>query len=94
MIGDIISRLTLFIVPLWIVVFVGLVVGWAWRQRWAIELVGGEKGCSNDDHQMKPRANSYDCKLQLALPSLDSLRAQIPSYVTFLMLEQICEKGE
>ncbi|KAH0456903.1 hypothetical protein IEQ34_014810 [Dendrobium chrysotoxum] len=93
-IGDIVSELTLFAAPLWIAVFVGLVVGWAWKPRWATGLVGEEKGCSNDDHQMKPRANSYGCGLQLALPSLDSLRAQIPSYLTCLMPEQISDKGE
>jgi len=36
-----------FAAPLWIAVFVGLVVGWAWRPRWAAGLVDGNIGNSN-----------------------------------------------
>lgn len=35
-IWDMLFDLILLTVPLWIAVFVGVVVGWAWRPNWAI----------------------------------------------------------
>ncbi|ONK71728.1 uncharacterized protein A4U43_C04F11750 [Asparagus officinalis] len=46
-IGDIVSELAMFAAPLWIAVFVGLVVGWSWRPRWAADLVDVQRGNSN-----------------------------------------------
>lgn len=94
-IGDIVSELTLFATPLWVAVFVGLVVGWAWKPRWAAGLVGGGKGYSDDDHQVKPAASSHNCGLLLALPSWASLRDQIRSCLACLMPDQkMSEKEE
>ncbi|XP_020572201.1 uncharacterized protein LOC110019026 [Phalaenopsis equestris] len=91
-IGDMVSELTLFAAPLWLAVFVGLVVGWVWRPRWAAGLVGEGEGCSCVDHPVKPMLNSHGSRLKLALPSLDSLRDQIPSRLTFLKHERMSEK--
>lgn len=46
-IGDVVSELAIFAAPLWIAVFVGLVVGWSWRPRWAAGLVDAQMGNSN-----------------------------------------------
>lgn len=34
-VGDVVVELMLFLGPVWIAVLVGLVVGWAWKPRWA-----------------------------------------------------------
>lgn len=36
---EVLGELVFFIVPLWIAVFVGVLVGWAWKPKWA-NLVG------------------------------------------------------
>ncbi|KAK8944764.1 hypothetical protein KSP39_PZI008497 [Platanthera zijinensis] len=50
-IGDIVSELTLFAAPLWVAVFVGVVVGWAWKPRWAAGLDNKELAVNSDDLQ-------------------------------------------
>ncbi|XP_072984478.1 uncharacterized protein [Typha latifolia] len=40
---DALVELSLLAAPLWIAVLVGLLLGWAWRPRWAAGLVGQEK---------------------------------------------------
>jgi len=34
---DILGNLVTFIAPLWIAVIFGVVVGWAWKPKWAIQ---------------------------------------------------------
>lgn len=93
-IGDIVSELTLFAAPLWVAVFVGLVVGWAWKPRWAGGLVGEEKESSDGEHQVSQKVRIHSSGLQLALPISDSLRAWLPSYPTNLIPEKISDKEE
>ncbi|KAJ6822643.1 uncharacterized protein M6B38_386465 [Iris pallida] len=38
-IAGILSELAAFAAPLWIAALVGLLLGWAWRPRWAVEVV-------------------------------------------------------
>ena len=33
--GDVLSELVMFIAPLWVAVIVGVLVGWAWKPKWA-----------------------------------------------------------
>ncbi|KAM0946727.1 putative START domain-containing protein [Dioscorea sansibarensis] len=40
-IGGMVSELAVLAALLWIAVFVGVFVGWAWRPRWAVDLAGG-----------------------------------------------------
>lgn len=81
-IGDIVSELTLFAAPLWIAVFVGIVVGWAWKPRWAAGLVGERKGSSDDESRVNPKESNYCSGLQLAIEILYSFRTRLPSYAT------------
>ncbi|KAK8916903.1 hypothetical protein KSP39_PZI022835 [Platanthera zijinensis] len=83
-IGDVLSELALFAAPVWLAVFVGLVVGWAWRPRWAAGLVGPGKFSSHAANTME---SSHFSVLHLSFPRLDSLRAQLPSCITCLMPE-------
>lgn len=93
-IGDIVSELTLFAAPLWVAVFVGVVVGWAWKPRWAAGMFGEGKGSSDDDHQASHKSSTYCSGLQLAMEILYSLRARLPTYATYLIPEQFSEKEE
>ncbi|XP_020581661.1 uncharacterized protein LOC110025493 isoform X2 [Phalaenopsis equestris] len=63
--GGLLSELAFFAAPLWVAVFVGLLVGWAWRPGWATGLVGGEKV----NHKESKDALSG---LQLVVPSSPS----------------------
>ncbi|PKU59592.1 hypothetical protein MA16_Dca017155 [Dendrobium catenatum] len=90
-IGGVLLELAFLATPLWVAVFVGLVVGWAWRPRWAAGLVGGGKGNSDDEMNVNESKDAF-YGLQLAVPRLDWLRAQLPSYVTYLIPEQGSEK--
>ncbi|KAH0448154.1 hypothetical protein IEQ34_021954 [Dendrobium chrysotoxum] len=92
-IGGVLLELAFLATPLWVAVFVGLVVGWAWRPRWAAGLVGGGKGSSDDEMNANEGKDAL-YGLQLAVPRLDWLRAQLPSYVTYLIPEQGSEKKE
>ncbi|CAA6666663.1 unnamed protein product [Spirodela intermedia] len=58
-IGGVVAELVLFSVPVWLALFVGLLVGWAWRPRWAADLVCGEKGNSRRDYpQLRSSSSS------------------------------------
>ncbi|KAL0904128.1 hypothetical protein M5K25_026202 [Dendrobium thyrsiflorum] len=92
-IGGVLLELAFLATPLWVAVFVGLVVGWAWRPRWAAGLVGGGKGSSDDEMSANESKDAF-YGLQLAVPKLDWLRVQLPSYVTYLIPEQSSEKKE
>ncbi|KAI0488171.1 hypothetical protein KFK09_027998 [Dendrobium nobile] len=90
-IGGVLLELAFLATPLWVAVFVGLVVGWAWRPRWAAGLVGGGKGSSDDEMNVNESKDAF-YGLHLAVPRLDWLRAQLPRYVTYLIPEQGSEK--
>ncbi|KAL1294444.1 hypothetical protein HN51_055225 [Arachis hypogaea] len=51
---DILSDLVVFIAPLWIAVIVGVVLGWAWKPKWADNLAS-----------IEPTSNNYLPKLRL-----------------------------
>ncbi|KAK8968582.1 hypothetical protein KSP40_PGU022490 [Platanthera guangdongensis] len=97
-IGDIVSELTLFSAPLWVAVFVGVgvVVGWAWKPRWAAGLFGEGKRISDDDHQVVSHESNTYCSsgLQLAIEILYSLRAWLPTYATYMIPGQFNEKEQ
>lgn len=43
-IGDVLSEMALFVAPIWVAAFVGLVVGWTWKPRWAAQFVDSKIG--------------------------------------------------
>ncbi|KAG0460676.1 hypothetical protein HPP92_020973, partial [Vanilla planifolia] len=58
--GGVVSELIVFAAPLWVALVVGLLVGWAWKPRWAADLVGEGKGISEDEYEVKPRGDPMD----------------------------------
>lgn len=66
-IGGVVAELVLFSVPVWLALFIGLLVGWAWRPRWAADLVCGDKG--NSRHGYPQLRSSSSSELSSGLES-------------------------
>lgn len=81
---EVLGELVLFIAPLWIAVFVGVVVGWAWRPKWA-SLVGRDlSDCSASKQEASSSSPPTSSSLYFAsMPSLNSLKFQLPSCVSW-----------
>ncbi|KAI3843580.1 hypothetical protein MKX03_022405 [Papaver bracteatum] len=84
-IGNVFTELLLFLGPLWIAVLVGVVVGWAWKPKWAT--LGKDKL----DYTMS-KASSLSVGFISSPPSLNfgsmpcfnSMKAQLPSYIPWI----------
>ncbi|XP_059442742.1 uncharacterized protein LOC132174978 [Corylus avellana] len=76
---DVLSELMMFIAPLWVAVIVGVLVGWAWKPRWAKIL-----GCSEskDASPASPTTISLSTCFP-SIPSLNALKFQLPSCVSW-----------
>ncbi|XP_031251747.1 uncharacterized protein LOC116109666 isoform X2 [Pistacia vera] len=74
--GDVLRELIMFIAPLWIVVIVGILVGWAWKPKW-INL-----GCRDlVDASLSKVSNSSSIGLA-SIPSLNFLKFQFPTCIS------------
>ncbi|XP_075640383.1 uncharacterized protein LOC142612147 [Castanea sativa] len=72
---DVLSELLMFIAPLWIAVLVGVLVGWAWKPRWANIL-------SKDTFPTSPATTTLStCFAFVPIPSLNSLKFQFPNCI-------------
>ncbi|KAK4601119.1 hypothetical protein RGQ29_010623 [Quercus rubra] len=72
---DVLSELLMFIAPLWIAVLVGVLVGWAWKPRWANVL-------SKDTFPTSPTTTTLStCFAFVPIPSLNSLKFQFPNCI-------------
>lgn len=68
--ADVLCELVLFIIPLWIAVIVGVLVGWSWKPKW-VSLVGRDIfDCSASKHD----SSSSVASCFAAIPSLNSLK--------------------
>ncbi|KAG9455234.1 hypothetical protein H6P81_008138 [Aristolochia fimbriata] len=93
-VGAVFMELLLFLGPLWIAVLVGLVVGWAWKPKWAN--LGREKA----DATSKSWSSSWSSLLAPAdgyglsslrlgsISTLNSLKVQLPSCITGITEER------
>ncbi|KAG5255311.1 Polyketide cyclase/dehydrase and lipid transport superfamily protein [Salix suchowensis] len=39
-VGEVLGEILIFVIPLWVAVAIGVIVGWAWRPKWASNLSG------------------------------------------------------
>lgn len=86
-----VSGLMLLFTPLTAAVFVGLLIGWAWRPRWAasIAIGSGENPRLSNPQLPSSSPDATDISvLGLGLPSLNSLKAQLPNCITTLIYDQ------
>ncbi|KAL6005775.1 hypothetical protein ACLOJK_032029 [Asimina triloba] len=82
-VGDVVREMALFLGPLWIAVFVGLLVGWSWKPKWAT--LGREKSDSAETEAAAAAAPSLTPSPGFGfLPSLISLKLQLPNCVGWI----------
>lgn len=72
--GEVVGELLMFMTPLWVAVIVGVLVGWAWKPKWANlayrDLIGG----SSKDSDSNSNSSSVS--------SLNFLKFQLPSCIS------------
>ncbi|CAK7357464.1 unnamed protein product [Dovyalis caffra] len=81
-IGEVLSEILIFVIPLWIAVAVGVVVGWAWKPKWASNLSREmllDSKVSKEDKKGEFSATT----ISSMIPSLNSLKFQLPSCVSW-----------
>ncbi|KAL0331579.1 UNVERIFIED_CONTAM: hypothetical protein Sangu_1703400 [Sesamum angustifolium] len=89
-IGDVLFELMVFMAPIWIAVVVGVLVGWAWKPKWAnlnVDFLdstakGGES--NNKSRMVLPQFSA-------SMPSLSSLKLQVPTCISWIS-DFGCEK--
>lgn len=80
--GDMMFELMVFMTPIWIAVVVGVLVGWAWKPKWAnlnVDLI--------DYTVKKLESNSAGVlfpQLVASMPSLSSLKMNVPACVSWI----------
>ncbi|KAE8658590.1 putative beta-1,3-galactosyltransferase 6 [Hibiscus syriacus] len=74
-IGDVLTDLLIFIAPLWVAVIVGVLVGWAWKPKWANLGRDMFVDCSTASSS---ESNSTGFA---SLPSLNLVKFQLPSCI-------------
>ncbi|CAA7391262.1 unnamed protein product [Spirodela intermedia] len=91
-----VSGLMFLFTPLTLAVFVGLLIGWAWRPRWAASLASGNeensRGVGPQLPSSSPEATDISV-LGLGLPSFNALKVQLPSCITTLIYDQSTYKA-
>ncbi|KAK6146529.1 hypothetical protein DH2020_020398 [Rehmannia glutinosa] len=82
-IGDVMSELMVFMTPIWVAVLVGILVGWAWKPKWAKLNVDflDSKGETNKSLMVFPQFAS-------SIPSLSSLKQQLPTWISDFALDK------
>lgn len=75
------SELMMFITPLWMAVIVGVLVGWAWKPRWAKNL--GNCYVSKDALPASPASSMTTCFASIPILKLNTLKFQLPSCVSW-----------
>ncbi|KAL2902957.1 StAR-related lipid transfer protein 7 mitochondrial [Bienertia sinuspersici] len=80
-IWDMLLDLMLLTVPLWIAVFVGVVVGWAWRPKWALF---AEESSSSTTSSSSASDKGFNSIL-----SLTSFKSLFPSFLTRTMSDSL-----
>ncbi|KAF5460478.1 hypothetical protein F2P56_020342 [Juglans regia] len=75
------SELMMFTTPLWMVFIVGVLVGWAWKPRWAKNL--GNCYVSKDALPASPSSSMSTCFASIPSLKLNALKFQLPSCVSW-----------
>ncbi|KAE8698156.1 putative beta-1,3-galactosyltransferase 6 [Hibiscus syriacus] len=77
-IGDVLSELLIFIAPLWVAVIVGVLVGWAWKPKWAN--LGREIFMDSSASKESTASSSESASTGFgSLPNLNLMKLQLPS---------------
>ncbi|KAL3613747.1 hypothetical protein CASFOL_041821 [Castilleja foliolosa] len=78
--GDVMYELMKFMAPIWVAVLVGILVGWAWKPKWAKLIVDF---LDNNPNKGETTNKSVILFPQFAssIPSLSSLKQQLPTWI-------------
>ena len=81
--GDVLSELVMFIAPLWVAVIVGVLVGWAWKPKWAN--LGGKMliDCSGSKDSTPASSESSSTGFG-SISSLNLIKFQLPSCISWI----------
>ncbi|XWS50188.1 hypothetical protein CRYUN_Cryun12cG0067600 [Craigia yunnanensis] len=82
-IGDVLIELVMFIAPLWVAVIVGVLVGWAWKPKWANL---GRKmliDCSASKDSTPVSSESFSTGFG-SISSLNLIKFQLPSCISWI----------
>ncbi|GMJ10926.1 membrane related protein CP5 [Hibiscus trionum] len=90
-IGDVLSELVIFIAPIWVAVIVGVLVGWAWKPKWAN--MGREMliDCSSSKDSTPASSDSSSSSFGF-VSSLNSIKSQFPSFISWIS-DDLAQKG-
>lgn len=87
---DLFFELMEFMYPIWIALVVGVFVGWAWKPKWVDQNIKLVDSASNkeeprpDNSLSLSRSETVFPQFFVSMPSLSSLKLQLPSYVSWL----------
>ncbi|KAK8560935.1 hypothetical protein V6N13_026370 [Hibiscus sabdariffa] len=79
-IGDVLSELLVFVAPLWVAVILGVLVGWAWKPKWANLGRAMSTDCSGSKDSTASFSESALTRFS-SLPSLNLMKFQLPSCI-------------
>jgi len=83
-IGDVLSEILIFVIPLWVAVAVGVLVGWAWKPNWASNLSREILLDSKVSKEAKKEGEFSATTRSSVIPSFNILKFQLPSCVSWV----------
>ncbi|KAL3651072.1 hypothetical protein CASFOL_007475 [Castilleja foliolosa] len=79
--GDVMYELMRLMAPIWVAVLVGILVGWAWKPKWANLNVDFLDNNPNKGESANKSVMLLFPQLASPIPSLSSLKQQLPSWI-------------
>lgn len=73
-IGDVLVELMALTTPIWAAIVVGVLLGWAWKPKWANLSVGFLDSAAAAGGEEKKSAAALSSQLAASFPSLSSLK--------------------
>jgi hypothetical protein len=83
-IGEVLSEILIFVIPLWVAVAVGVLVGWAWKPKWASNLSREMLLDSKVSKEAKKEGEFSATTTSSVIPSFNILKFQLPSCVSWV----------
>lgn len=83
-IGEVLSEILIFVIPLWVAVAVGVLVGWAWKPKWASNLSREMLLDSKVSKEAKKEGEFSATTRSSVIPSFNILKFQLPSCVSWV----------
>ncbi|KAL6986527.1 hypothetical protein U1Q18_019886 [Sarracenia purpurea var. burkii] len=84
---DVLAELMMFMAPLWIAVFVGVMIGWAWKPKWANlgeDLFDGSPSKVSSSASSSPSSSPGLIPSFLFIPNFKLLKLQLPSFISWM----------